>query len=232
MDRIAILTSGGLDSSVLLAEEAKTAEVYPIYVRCGLAWEDAERKALDSFLSALSSSNVRPVTTLSAPVRAMYGDHWSVGAGGVPGANEPDTSVFLPGRNILLIGLAAVWCSTHNVFRIGIGSLGGNPFPDATPDFFQKFAAALTSGLDHVVEVKAAFRDLHKSDVIRRFKDLPLELTLTCMAPVNGIHCGQCNKCSERQVAFYRSGIADRTTYAGRKSNLGTQNVPIAIPEN
>ena len=225
MERIAILTSGGLDSSVLLAEEAKTAEVYPIYVRCGLAWEDAERKALDAFLNALTSPNVKPVTTLSAPVRAMYGDHWSVGADGVPGADEPDTSVFLPGRNILLIGLAAVWCSTHNVFRIGIGSLGGNPFPDATPDFFQKFAAALTSGLDHVVEVKATFRELHKSDVIRRFRDLPLELTLTCMAPRDGKHCGQCNKCRERQVAFARSGVVDPTSYARRRTNLGIENV-------
>jgi 7-cyano-7-deazaguanine synthase len=225
LDRIAVLTSGGLDSSVLLAEEAKTAEVYPIYVRCGLAWEDAERKALDSFLNALNDPNVRPVTTLSAPVRAMYGDHWSVGADGVPGADEPDTSVFLPGRNILLIGLAAVWCSTHNVFRIGIGSLGGNPFPDATPDFFQKFAAALTSGLDHVVEVRAAFRELHKSDVIKRFHNLPLELTLTCMAPLEGIHCGQCNKCRERQVAFARSGVSDGTVYARGARNLGLQNV-------
>ena len=138
---------------------------------------------------------------------------------------SPDTSVFLPGRNILLIGLAAVWCSTHNVFRIGIGSLGGNPFPDATPDFFQKFAAALTSGLDHVVEVKATFRELHKSDVIRRFRDLPLELTLTCMAPRDGKHCGQCNKCRERQVAFARSGVVDPTSYARRRTNLGIENV-------
>ena len=225
MDRIAVLTSGGLDSSVLLAEEAKASEVYPIYVRCGLAWEDAERKALDSFLSALNDPNVRAVTTLSAPVRPMYGDHWSVGADGVPGADEPDTSVFLPGRNILLIGLASVWCSTHNVFRIGIGSLGDNPFPDATPDFFQKFAAALTSGLDHVVEVKAAFRELHKSDVIKRFHNLPLELTLTCMAPLDGIHCGQCNKCRERQVAFDRSGVPDATIYAGAAASLGLQHV-------
>jgi 7-cyano-7-deazaguanine synthase len=225
VDRIAVLTSGGLDSSVLLAEQAKTAQVYPIYVRCGLAWEDAERKALDAFLNALNDPNVKPVTTLSAPVRAMYGDHWSVGADGVPGADEPDTSVFLPGRNILLIGLASVWCSTHNVFRLAIGSLAGNPFPDATPDFFQKFAAALTSGLDHVVEVNAAFRDLHKSDVIKRFHNLPLELTLTCMAPLDGVHCGQCNKCSERQVAFARSGVPDTTTYAHRATTLGVQNL-------
>jgi 7-cyano-7-deazaguanine synthase len=221
LDRIVVLTSGGLDSSVLLAQEAKTAEVHPIYVRCGLAWEDAERKALDSFLNALNSPNVRPVTTLSAPVHAMYGNHWSVGSEGVPGAEEPDTSVFLPGRNILLIGLAAVWCSTHNVFRVGIGSLGGNPFPDATPDFFEKFAAALTSGLGHFVEVKAAFRDLHKWDLIKRFHSLPLELTLTCMAPIEGVHCGLCNKCRERQVAFDRSGVPDPTNYARGMANPG-----------
>jgi 7-cyano-7-deazaguanine synthase len=227
LDRIAVLTSGGLDSSVLLAEEAKSAVVYPIYVRCGLAWEDAERKALDSFLGALDSPNVRPVTTLAAPVGPMYGNHWSVGEQGVPGAEEPDTSVFLPGRNILLIGLAAVWCSTHNVFRIAIGSLGGNPFPDATPDFFQKFAAALSSGLDHVVEVRAAFRELHKWDVISRFRNLPLELTLTCMDPLGGLHCGRCNKCRERQVAFDRSGVPDLTVYSPVATKLRTQGAPI-----
>ena len=225
MDRIAVLTSGGLDSSVLLAELAKRAEIYPIYVRCGLAWEDAERQALDAFLNALNHFNVRPVITLSAPVRAMYGDHWSVAADEVPGAEEPDTSVFLPGRNILLIGLASVWCSTHGVFRIAIGSLAGNPFPDATPDFFHKFAAALTSGLDHAVEVDATFRNLHKADVIKQFHDLPLGLTLTCMAPLNGIHCGRCNKCRERQVAFVRAGVSDPTIYAHDAASASVQNL-------
>ncbi len=219
MNKIAVLTSGGLDSSVLLADESKTREVYPIYVRCGLAWEDEERNALNKFLHALNSPNVKPVTTLTAPVAPMYGDHWSTRIDGVPGADEPDTSVFLPGRNILLVGLAAVWCSTHGVAQIGIGSLGGNPFSDASPDFFTKFASALTIGLDHAIEVKAAFRELHKWDVISRFKDLPLELTMTCMAPVAGNHCGQCNKCSERRVAFERSGVRDRTHYATAHPN-------------
>src|SRR6202521_3315214 len=136
LDRIAVLSSGGLDSSVLLAEEARRAEVYPIYVRCGLAWEEMEREALDAFLRALHHPHVKPVTTLSAPIETMYGGHWSVSGDSVPGAEESDSSVYLPGRNILLIGLAAVWCSTHDVSRIAIGSLAGNPFSDATPKFF------------------------------------------------------------------------------------------------
>ena len=36
--------------------------------------------------------------------------------------------------------------------------------------FSAKFATALSLCLDHVVEVKAAFRDLHKSEVISRLK--------------------------------------------------------------
>ena len=214
MDRIAVLSSGGLDSSILLAEEANTAEVYPIYVRCGLAWEEMEREALDGFLRTLNHLHVKPVTTLSAPIGAMYGSHWSVSGGTVPGAEESDSSVYLPGRNILLISLAAVWCSTHDVSRIAIGSLAGNPFPDATPKFFSDFASALSTGLNHFIEVKAAFRGLHKSDIIRKFKHLPLESTLTCMSPRGLKHCGQCNKCKERQVGFEKAGVRDLADYA------------------
>lgn len=213
MDRIAVLASGGLDSSVLLAEEAETAEVFPIYVRCGLAWEKMELEALEAFLQALNHPHVKPVTTLSVSTAAMYGGHWSVSGDSVPGAEESDSSVYLPGRNILLIGLTAVWCSTHEVSRIAIGSLAGNPFPDATPKFFSDFAAALSSGLNHPIEVKAGFRNLPKWEVIKHFKHLPLGSTLTCMAPRGLRHCGRCNKCKERQVGFEKAGVPDPTDY-------------------
>jgi 7-cyano-7-deazaguanine synthase len=213
LDRIAVLSSGGLDSCVLLAEEAKTAEVYPIYVRCGLAWEEMEREALGVFLRALNDPHVKAITTLSAPIETMYGGHWSVSGDAVPGAEESDSSVYLPGRNILLIALAAVWCSTHDVSRIAIGSLAGNPFPDATPKFFSDFASALSSGLNHNIEVKAAFRDLRKWELIKQFRHLPLGSTLTCMAPRGLKHCGQCNKCRERQVGFEKAGVSDPADY-------------------
>ncbi len=124
--------------------------------------------------------------------------------------------MYLPGRNILLLGLAAVWCSTHDVSRIAIGSLDENPFPDATPEFFRRFAQVLGQGLAHPISIEAPFRGQHKEDVIRRMAHLPLELTLTCMAPMDGVHCGACNKCEERRAAFRRAGVPDRTVYAAR----------------
>lgn len=213
MERIAVLASGGLDSSVLLADMARVAEVYPLYVQWGLPWEMHERAALNAFQGALQNPNICPTATLSIPIQPVYGNHWSLNGDAVPGAEEPDSAVFLPGRNILLIGIAAVWCGTHNVSRIAIGSLGGNPFPDATPEFFANFAGIISRGLNHHVTVEAPYRGLHKSEIIRRFKDLPLELTLTCMAPRAGRHCGRCQKCAERRHAFHDAGVIDRTSY-------------------
>jgi 7-cyano-7-deazaguanine synthase len=216
LDNVSVLASGGLDSSVLVAQLAATARVHPIYIRCGLKWEAMELAGLERFLDALKNRNVMPLTVLPLPAAAIYGDHWSITGADVPNADAPDEEVLIPGRNILLIGLAAVWCSTHGVSRIAIGSLDANPFPDATPEFFESFSSSLSIGLGRAVHIEAPFRNLHKEDIIRRFKDLPLELTLTCMAPGDGrIHCGECNKCRERQLAFQKAGVADRTRYAG-----------------
>ena len=44
----AVLLSGGLDSAVLVADEAASGEVQPIYVSVGLAWESAERAVVSS----------------------------------------------------------------------------------------------------------------------------------------------------------------------------------------
>lgn len=214
LDKVSVLASGGLDSAVLIAELAKTAQIYPIYVKCGLKWEAMELRALQSFLDALKSPNLMPLNVLELPTAALYGDHWSLSGARVPGADAPDAEVFIPGRNILLLGMAAVWCSIHGISRIAIGSLDGNPFPDATQEFFETFSRALSLGLGRAIRIEAPFRGLHKEELIRRSRDLPLDLTLTCMAPDGGIHCGQCNKCRERQLAFQKAGIADRTAYA------------------
>ncbi len=215
VEKISVLASGGLDSSVLIAKLAADAEVYPIYVRCGFAWEEMELKGLQAFLDALDNRNVMPTTVLSAPTSVLYGDHWSVTGARVPAADEPDENTYLPGRNILLISLAAIWGSTHGVSGIAIGSLGNNPFTDATPEFFESFGRVLSMGLGHNVRIEAPLKGFHKEDLIKQFKDLPLELTLTCMAPKGSQHCGQCNKCFERQQAFEKAGVVDRTIYLG-----------------
>jgi 7-cyano-7-deazaguanine synthase len=57
---------------------------------------------------------------------------------------------------------------------------------------------------------------MQKSDVIKLGAELgvSLELTLSCMNPQGGRHCGQCSKCRERRDAFHDALIADPTSYA------------------
>lgn len=213
LDRVAVLASGGLDSSILLTELSRGSEVFPIYVKAGLAWEEQERQALERFLAYLKGHNINPVTTLEVTMRPIYGEHWSVTGDDVPGAGTDDQEVFLPGRNVILLGLAAAWCSTHGVHSIAIGSLGSNPFPDATQNFFDDFAKVIGQGLAHEIRIIAPYLGFHKQDLIGKNSHLPLGLTLTCMAPKLGVHCGACNKCHERRLAFRTAGVADGTIY-------------------
>lgn len=216
MPPAAVLCSGGLDSAVLLAREAREAPALPVYVRSGLAWEGEELRLLERLLAALRPSpNVLPLATLRVDVQDLYpASHWAL-RGTPPAYDTPDQDVYLPGRNLLLLSKAAVLCAIRGIHRIAIGPLAGNPFPDATPAFFESIARAATMGLGHEVRVVAPLAHLHKEDVIRLGAELgvPFELTLSCMNPSEGLHCGVCSKCRERRDAFAAAGIDDPTPY-------------------
>ena len=76
-------------------------------------------------------------------------------------------------------------------------------------------ANALSLGLAHELSIVAPLTKHHKADVIALGIELkvPLELTLSCMQPENGLHCGLCSKCRERRDAFNEAGVPDLTDY-------------------
>ena len=213
---VAVLCSGGLDSCVLLIDLARrTGRAVPLFVRAGHPWEDAERAALGRFLDAVAEPAVAPPRDLTLPMGDVYGAHWSMSGQGAPGWAAPDEAVELRGRNLVLLTKALVAAAIEGWPTVALGSLAGNPFPDATPHFFAAIAAVGSEALRTSLAVVAPYRELSKSDVIRRGADLPLELTLSCLRPTpDGRHCGDCNKCRERVEAFAAANVADRTRYA------------------
>ena len=225
--RSAVLLSGGLDSAVLLAEEAAKGDVQPVYVAAGLAWEPAERDAVAALLASLKE-RIAPLVSLAVDMRDVYeAGHWAI-EGKPPRYDTPDEDVYLPGRNVILLGKAAVYCAAAGIERLVLGTLAHNPFPDATPAFRSAMAKALSLGLAHPLTIDAPYADAGKAEVIRRGAALgvPLQLTLSCMNPQKArgslfLHCGTCSKCRERHDAFVEAGIADETRYADR-SHVGT----------
>ena len=212
---LAILVSGGLDSAILVGDALRSGyTVQPLYVRNGLFWESVELEHLHRFLDVLRSPNLRPLRILELPVIDLYPPHWSLTGHNVPDADTPDQAVFLPGRNVLLLAKAILWCHLHHVPAVAMAPLAGNPFPDATPEFFRAYAAIVNQAVDGSVRVLRPYATLHKTDVMRRAGEVPLGLTFSCIRPVGRLHCGRCNKCAERRRAFFDAKLGDPTEYA------------------
>ena len=205
----AILLSGGLDSSILLAYLLEQgADVQPVYVQSQLVWQSAELAAVQQFLAAVRGPRLRSLVTLELPLADLYQGHWSLTGQDPPPADTPDEAVFLPGRNALLIMKPAVWCQLRDIPQLALATLGTNPFADTSPAFFAGLETALNAGAARPLTILRPLSQMTKRQVMRLITGCPLELTFSCIAPQNGLHCGRCNKCAVAPNCIPRCGSA------------------------
>jgi 7-cyano-7-deazaguanine synthase len=191
--------------------------VYPLYIRAGLYWEAAELAHLRQFLELLNLPALQPLVLLAMPVTDLYGRHWSLTGQGVPDATTPDEAVYLPGRNLLLLSKALLWCHLQGVPTLALAPLKANPFPDASPHFFQGLETVVNRAVAGRLSIQRPYAHLTKTEVLERGRGLPLRWTFSCIRPIGGRHCGNCNKCAERRKAFAAAGWDDPTDYGGSR---------------
>lgn len=209
------LVSGGCDSAILLVWLARRyPAVHPVYVRFGLVWETAELAHLRRFLRAARIPRLKPLTVVSLPVTDTYAGHWSVSGRGVPGARSPDRTMYLPGRNLLLISRGATLCAVRRAHVLALGTLRANPFRDASRKFLNQMGGAISLALGWRIKVITPFARKSKAEVLKLGRHLPLELTFSCVAARRTRHCGRCNKCAERKRSFRAAGLPDLTRYS------------------
>lgn len=212
---VGVLASGGLDSSILIGHLMRAGRrVQPFYIRTGLVWQAAELPALVRFLAAVAAAELLELVGLDLPLTDLYAGHWSLTGQDIPGADSPDEAVFLPGRNALLMVKPAIWCQLHGISELAMAPLGTSPFDDASGDFFRDFQAAINRGGKRPLRLLRPFGEMNKRQVMALGRGLPLELTMSCISPIGGLHCGCCNKCAERKTAFADAGMEDRTRYS------------------
>ncbi len=216
---VAVLVSGGLDSAILLANLLKERQsIHPLYISNGNIWEKVELFWLKRYLAKLRKSTfgerLKSLVQFDLSMKDIYKNSWSVTGEKTPDKNTGAEAVFLPGKNILLLAKAAVYCSQEKIGHLALAPLQTNPFRDARRSFFNLYEQALSQGLKYPIKILTPFLSLNKKQVMLKGKDLPLHLTFSCLNPKGKKHCGRCNKCEERKQAFRLAKIPDPTHYA------------------
>ncbi|HEY3392274.1 MAG TPA: 7-cyano-7-deazaguanine synthase [Lacipirellulaceae bacterium] len=216
-----LLLSGGIDSAVLLDQLLQRgSRVVPFYVETGCAWTACELNAVHQLLDAAAAIHCQldDLVLLEMPLADLYVDHWSISGENVPDDTTADEAVFMPGHNPLLLLKPALWCQMHGIGQLALATLANNPFEDATPEFFAAFENMLGRAASERVHIVRPFAHLTKHSVLQLGRHLPLERTFSCLSPDGGLHCGRCNKCAERRLAFHQIGRDDPTSYAASSS--------------
>lgn len=207
-----VLFSGGLDSSVALADVIDRGdEPLPLFVDYGQRHLAAELAAAERVVAHFGLALHRSSVALgrSAGASSLTGEGAvpvdrtpaAMVAGGVP-------STYVPGRNTILLalGLSLAEATGASAVVIGANATDASGYPDCREGFLALLSAAFTRVVDVRIDAPNIARD--KLSVVRRALALkvPVDLTWSCYQPTAaGTPCGRCDACHLRDLAIRRA---------------------------
>ena len=216
-----ILTSGGLDSTTVLA--MARAEGYACYT---LSFDYGQRHRAELNAAAKVSSALGDVEhkVVSLNLDSIGGSALTDAAIAVPeAASEGIPVTYVPARNTVFLAIALGWAEVldaRDIF-IGVNAVDYSGYPDCRPAFIAAFERVANLATRVGVEgggirVRAPLMDLGKDAIIRKGIDLGVDyaLTVSCyQATDDGLACGRCDACRLRREGFAAAGVADPTRY-------------------
>ena len=139
-----------------------------------------------------------------------------------------DYSIVAPIRNAIFLSIASAWAFSKKAELVAYGAhLGDMRYPDCRPAFARLLSKALNEGetdgiklgLRKKVRIWSPFMDnLSKSDLLKiGYEELGEHIfkSWSCYGSTK-IHCGKCESCNNRKLAFSQSKILDKTKYSTR----------------
>jgi 7-cyano-7-deazaguanine synthase len=232
-DLIAVLLSGGIDSTTSLymaAQEAAShsATLHAISMDYGqrhskeLEYASRSCAALDIEQHIIDLSNVIPSTMLTNDAIQVpdigYGDIEGVSPTYVPYRN----GLMLSAATAHLVGLLDKVEPTTQAPTVGhlycgihADDAAGFAYPDCTPEWFGSQANAIFTGTYGRVRLIAPLLWMNKTQIIMAGDDfgVPWEDTWSCYKGEE-LHCGTCPTCKARREGFFDAEVTDPTSYA------------------
>jgi len=222
LKKAVVICSGGLDSLCLGAHLSKQYELYGITFsygqraskeleaakKVGKALHLKEHKIipLDFMKSLYGTSNVLTSTKKSIPSKFEY-------------------SIVVPIRNAIFVTIATAWAFSLRASLVAYGAHTDDiKYPDCRPAFSRKIESALNQG--EIDGIRLGIRNrikvwspysvgISKSTLVRtgyeKFGDKIFQ-TWSCYANSKH-HCGKCESCNNRKIAFIQAKIKDKTKY-------------------
>ena len=134
-------------------------------------------------------------------------------------------SIVVPIRNAVFLSIASAWAFTLNASMVAYGAhTGDQNYPDCRPNFAKKLETAFNQGeidgikskLRKEIEIWSPYRQgLSKSNLLKlgiKILGDSIFKTWSCYSNKK-YHCGICESCNNRKIAFAKSGITDKTKY-------------------
>ncbi len=209
-----VLISGGVTSYALLDDCAKKyLSVVPVYIQSGFRWEEAELFWLKKFLRYRKQENIEPLQFVYLPLKDVYMTHWSNTGLRSPSGKELYSSILLPERESLMLTRAALSAVAFEAHVLAVGYLKPRGPAEKNTDLMKLVEELYVKTLAKPVSIVAPFIEKTRDEIVYDMREVGFDYSFSCLAPRGYQHCGDCYKCSERKIGFFKTGITDRTHY-------------------
>jgi 7-cyano-7-deazaguanine synthase len=222
--KAAVLLSGGLDSSTVLAiARSEGFECHCLTVDYGQRHR-IELEAAKRVADSLAAASHRIITLdLRVVGGSALTDDIDVPKDQKHAEGEVPVT-YVPARNTVLLALLLGLAETTDAadLFIGANAVDYSGYPDCRPRFLEAFeqlaGLATVAGTVHGVKfrVHAPLLQLTKADIILRGTALGVDYSMThsCYDPSpEGLACGHCDSCILRRRGFEEAGVPDPTRY-------------------
>ena len=222
MKKAVIVFSGGVDSVCAISYLKPKYELYGITFSYGQK-ANSEIAAAKSFAKKLRLKQHKIIDI--GFMKDLYGDSNVLTSSKRKIPSKFEYSIVVPIRNAVFLSIASAWAFTLDATLVAYGAhTEDKHYPDCRPNFAKKLESAFNQGeIDGIksklrknIEIWSPYRmGLSKGDLLKSgIKVLGDSIFKTWSCYSNKkYHCGICESCNNRKIAFKRAGIVDKTKY-------------------
>jgi 7-cyano-7-deazaguanine synthase len=227
MKKAIILSSGGLDSTTVMAmAKERGFQIFSLSFDYG----QRHRYELEAAHRVARCLGAAQHLVIPLDLRVIGGSALTADIDVPKGRSQKEMDqripvTYVPARNTLFLSYAVAWAEVIHVedIFIGVNAVDYSGYPDCRPEFIAAFQTMANLATKAGVEGKLTMRihtplmNMNKAQIIQAGAVLGVDygMTHSCYDPsADGRACGQCDSCILRKKGFNDAGIEDPTVYA------------------